>query len=334
MGGILRGLAGLALVATACGTGGRTTTGAPEAITVYSGRSEKLIGALLTRFTAETGIEVDVRYGDTAELAALILEEGSNSPADVFLAQDAGALGALQDAGRFTPLPPEILERVPERFRSQDGMWVGTSGRVRVIAHDPSRVRRVPDSVMHLSDPRWKGDVGWAPTNGSFQIFVTALRLLRGEDAAREWLRDMKANGAKAYADNSSIVRAIADGEIRLGLVNHYYVYQLRQEIPAGTVVDRFLPGGDPGGLINVAGAGVVDVSDAGGLGERFISFLLSDEGQRYFVEESFEYPLVPGIDASEELPPLGSLDAPTVDLSRLDDLEGTLALLQEVGLL
>jgi iron(III) transport system substrate-binding protein len=325
----------LALVGTACGSGG-VEEKAGGSLTIYSGRSEKLIGPLIERFEAETGVVANVRYGDTAEMASLLAEEGDRTPADVFWAQDAGALGAVERDGAFAELPDAILDRVAAENRSASGRWVGVSGRVRVIAYSPDRVREaeLPASVEGLTGARWRGKVGWAPTNGSFQSFVTAFRQIEGEAAAAAWLRAMEANGTKVYAKNDAIVKAIASGEIDAGLVNHYYPSALRKQEPDASVAVHFLPDGDVGGLVNVAGAGVLATSENRGAAERFISFLLTEPSQRFFVDETFEYPLVAGVEAAAGLPALASLRPPTVDLSRLADLEGTLRLLTEVGLL
>jgi iron(III) transport system substrate-binding protein len=323
------------LFLAACG-GDEPTTETGGSITVYSGRSESLIGALIPRFETATGIDVQVRYGDTSELAALIAEEGSRSPADVFWAQDAGALGALQSKDLFAPLPEGILDRVPAAYRSKEGRWVGVSGRVRVIAYNPELVKEadVPDSVLDLTQPKWRNKVGWAPTNGSFQIFVTAFRKTKGEAAARQWLTAMKANGAKTFANNDAITEAVGAGEIPFGLVNHYYPFEIREEHPDAKVEDHFLAAGDIGGLVNVAGAGVIASSDNAASAERFVEFLLSADAQRYFVEKTWEYPLEPGVAADPRLPKLDTLDPPAVDLSGLGDLDGTLKLLRDVGLL
>lgn len=350
----------LSLVAGACGGGQEPSPGAlrcptrdltigspsatadatkvPDAgeITVYSGRSEKLVGPLLKRFTVETGIEVKARYGDTAELASTILEEGPNSPADVFFAQDAGALGALRGKGRFSPLPSSVLARVAAKFRATDGTWIGISGRVRVIAYDCTKHAddQVPDSVLELTDSAWKGRVGWAPTNGSFQAFVSGMRKLKGDSATKTWLEDMKANGAVTYPNNDSIAESIAEGEIELGLLNHYYPYEIREEIPDAHVEAHFLAGGDPGGLVNVAGLGILNTSKNEEQAQRFVAFLLSDASQEYFRDHTFEYPLVAGLKPFAGLPALDALEAPVLDLSELSDLEGTLDLLRAVGLL
>jgi iron(III) transport system substrate-binding protein len=326
----------LVIAAAACGGAEETPAAATREITVYSGRSEKLVGPLIERFQKETGTTVRVRYGDTAELAAQILEEGDNSPADVFFAQDAGALGALQEKGRFASLPQSILTRVPGAFRSKEGRWVGTSGRVRVAAYNPTLVKEseLPGSILDFTGRRWRGRIGWAPTNGSFQVFVTAMRVLKGDDVARRWLEGVKANGAKVYPNNDAIAEAVSEGEIEVGFVNHYYPFEIREEIPNAKVEDHFFENGDPGGLINVAGCGILASSKNKETAGRLIAFLLSDEGQRYFVEKTFEYPLVPGLAPDPRLPAFESLEAPAVDLSGLSDLEGTLDLLKEVGLL
>ncbi len=307
-----------------------------ETLVVYSGRTEGLIGPLLERFTAETGVRIEVRYGGTAEMAATILEEGANSPADVFIAQDAGALGALAQAGRLRALPPDILERVEPRFVSPAGLWVGVSGRARVLVYNPELVAAdaLPASILDLTAPEWAGRVGWAPTNGSFQSHVTALRLLLGEDGARAWLEGMVANGAVPYENNRAIVQAVADGEVPVGLVNHYYLYAMRASNPDLRAANYYFPGGDPGALINIAGAGVLDTSKRPGLAQRFILYLLGAGAQTYFAEQTFEYPLAAGVAASPELLPLASIETPDIDLSDLSDLQTTLDLLRETGAL
>lgn len=304
---------------------------------IYSGRSEELIGPLVERFEDESGIDVGVRYGDTAEMAATILEEGQNSPADVYLAQDAGALGALSNEGILAPLPEDILTRVEPRFRSPDGVWVGVSGRARVVAYNKANVdpADLPDSIHGFTDPAWRGRIGWAPTNGSFQAFVTALRVLEGEDAARQWLEGILANEPVVYPNNVTALEGVAAGEVDVAFINHYYIFRALEEEGEDFGADiYFLPGGDIGSLINVAGAGVLTSAEHRDAAEQFIAFLLSDEAQQYFSGETFEYPLVAGVEANSRLPALSEIQTPEIDLSALDDLSGTLLLLQEVGAL
>ncbi len=306
-------------------------------LVIYSGRGEELVGPLFEQFEEESGIDVQVRYGDTAELAATILEEGENSPADLFFAQDPGALGALDDGGRLTKLPRGILERVPAKFRADDGDWVGTSGRARVVAYNTEELSEgdLPDSIFGFTDPEWEGKIGWAPTNGSFQAFVTALRVLEGEDRAREWLEGIEANRPFEYPDNLTAVEGVASGEVQVAFVNHYYLYQVMEEqgedIP---VRNYYIQGGDPGALVLAAGAGILDTAENAEAARSFLDYTLSEEAQQYFTDETFEYPLIEGVEINEELVPLDEIQSPNVDLSNLDDLQGTLELLQETGVL
>jgi iron(III) transport system substrate-binding protein len=307
-----------------------------ETLTVYSGRSEDLIAPILQQFTDETGVQVEVRYGSTAEMAAVILEEGDNSPADVYIAQDAGALGALAQEGRLLSLPSDILTRVPAEFRSDDGLWVGLSGRARVLVYNTELLTEaeLPASILDLANPEWAGRIGFAPTNGSFQSHVTAMRLLLGDDAVLAWLEGLVANGAIAYEGNGAVVQAVIDGEVQVGLVNHYYLYGFLADNPDVPAANYFFPGGDPGALVNVAGAGVVSTSDQPGLAQRLILYLLGNGAQEYFAAETFEYPLVAGIEPSVELRPLAEIEVPVLDLSDLSDLQATLDLLSASGAL
>ncbi|MGE3141061.1 MAG: iron ABC transporter substrate-binding protein [Thermoleophilia bacterium] len=320
------------------GTAGGTAAETSGSLTVYSGRDEELVAPLFEQFTSETGIGVEVRYGDTAEMAATIVEEGDASPADVFFGQDGGALGALQKEQRLAELSDSSLDMVLPAFRSPEGYWIGTSGRVRVLGYDTRVLEEsdLPASVFDLTGPEWSGKVGWAPTNASFQAFVTAMRVEVGDDRTLQWLQDMKDNGTVAFEGNSPLRDAIANGEIEAGLLNHYYMEQARAELadpetyPVGTHV---FPDGDVGSLINVAGAGVVSSTDDAAAAERLVAFLVSPASQEFFVEETKEYPVTPGVAGPEGLPSLESIEQPDVDLNDLEDLRGTLALIQRAGL-
>ena len=309
--------------------------GASGSLTVYSGRSEKLVADLFTQFTADTGITVEARFGDSGELAGQILTEDSATPADVFFSQDAGALGAVSQAGLFGQLPVSTLDRVAPEFRSTANDWVGASGRVRVIVYNPDLVATPPTSVDDLLDPAWKGKIGFAPTNASWQSFVTALRVIRGDDAAREWLVGFAANEPVAYEKNAAVRDAVNAGEVALGLVNHYYLFEKIAAEGAEAVVakNQYLPG-DIGGLVNVAGAGVLGNSDNAQAAQCFVSYLVSDAGQGYFVEKSFEYPLVEGIAQVDGQPAFDELNPPAIDLSDLSSIAETQELLADVGLL
>jgi iron(III) transport system substrate-binding protein len=306
-------------------------------LTVYSGREEELVAPLFDMFEQETGIEVEVRYGDSAELAATIAEEGDNSPADVFFAQDPGSLGAVEGEGLLGELPEETLDKVDERFRDPDGHWIGTSGRARVVVYNTEALAEdeLPDSIWEFTEPEWKGKIGLPPTNASFQAFVTAMRLTEGDDRAREWLEGIQANDPKLYESNTPVVEAAAAGEIEVGFVNHYYLYVVKEEQPDAPIANHYLGGDDPGALVSVAGAAVLAGSDQPEAAQRFVDFLLSEEGQRFYAEaaEEAEYPLIEGVEPREGLPPLEDLQGPALELDRLGpELERTLQLLNEVG--
>jgi iron(III) transport system substrate-binding protein len=328
------------LALTGCGGSGDPDLdqAAKEGLVVYSGRNEKLVEPLLEDFEKATGTKVTVRYGDSAELAATLLEEGGKTPASVFFSQDAGALGALQDAGRLEPVDPALLAKVDARYRSSKGLWVGVSGRSRVLAYNTEQVQAadLPQSVLDLTGPAYKGKVGYVPTNASFQAFVTALRVSLGEAKAKEFLVAFKANSPKAYEANARLAEAVDKGDVAFGLLNHYYLYERADELGGYAKLkahNHYFRAGDPGALVNVAGVGVLK-GKADSRTAALLAFLLSTPAQQYFGEKTHEYPLVAGVAAvGTDLPPLASLHGPDIDLSDLDSLETTLALLDEVGL-
>ena len=349
-GGVLAALVTVLMVLAACGEAAPTATLAPTAtpaptanplegaeIILYSGRNENLVGPAIEAFIEATGIRVRTRYASTGAIAAQILEEGDNTPADVVLLQDAGALGALSLEGVLDNLPAEYLDRVDPRFRSPKGEWVGTSGRARVVVYNTERLSPddLPDSILGFTDPAWKGRIGWPPTNGSFQAFVTALRVQLGEDGARDWLRGIVANDPIAYAKNTPTVAAVAAGEVDVGFVNHYYLHRfLASEGEGFTARNFYYGGGDPGALVNVAGVGIIKGTNDLEAARVFVDWMLSEEAQTYFATETYEFPLVEGIASPEGVPPLSTLDPPDIDLSDLEDLRGTQDLLRDEGIL
>jgi len=284
---------------------------------------------IIDQFSEATGIEVEVRYGSTSEIAGVLLEEGKNSPADLFYAQDPGGLGAVQAAGILADLPTELLATVPERFASAEGQWIGISGRARVVVYNNETITdpdtQLPDDIFEFTQPEWNGRIGWAPTNGSFQAMVAAMRAAWGDEKTSEWLEGIQDNNPVVYAKNTPIVAGVAAGEVDVGFVNHYYLYRFLSEEGEGFPARNFfLPGGGPGSLIMVSGAGILKTAQNANNAQRFIEFLLSVPGQQYFSAQTFEYPLVEGVTTIANLPPLADLDAVAIDLSLTDlaDLE------------
>ena len=307
-------------------------------LTVYSGRSQSLVHPLLEAFGEYTGISIRVKYGGSASTAATLLEEGDNTPADVVFLQDPGSLGSLAASGMLAALPQDTLDKVDSRLRDPNGRWIGTSGRARTVIYNTESINPdtdLPESILDFTQEEWKGRVGWAPRNGSFQSFVTALRLQVGEDGARQWLEGMKDNDAQEYPNNVSIVQATANREVDVGFVNHYYLERfLAEHGPEFEARNYYIGNGDPGALVLVAGAGILEASENKETALEFVEFLLSEPAQVYFTSDVKEYPVSSGVVPEGDLPPLESLDPPDVDLGSLSDLQGTLNLLRDVGVL
>ncbi len=310
-----------------------------DALVLYSGRSESLVAPLIEQISDSTGVDIEVRYASTPEMAAQIAEEGEASPADVFFSQDAGALGALDNAGLLQQLDESVTEAVPAEYRAADGTWVATSLRARVLIYDSRTLdeAEVPDTIDAVLAPEWKGRVGYAPTNASFQSFVTALRVDRGDEAAEQWLREFLANDPQTFENNNALLQAVDAGAVELGLTNHYYWYNSAAEKGAENMRARvkYMAQGDPGALVNVAGVAILASPDRPDDARRVVEAFLAEQAQTYFVEETSEYPVVPGIatDAAG-LPPLDTLGGPDIDLGQLDGLEQTQAMLARVGMI
>ncbi|OCW86933.1 iron ABC transporter substrate-binding protein [Nocardia farcinica] len=336
MGGVAVVAAGLL---AACGdsesdsAGTSATAGdGASSLVLYSGRSENLVGPLIEQVSDVVAVEPSYD-----KKAAQILEEGDRSPADVFFAQDAGELGALAEAGLLEPLPADIGASVAEPYRSESGAWVPTSARSRVLIYNPDELAadQLPAGIDDLLDPRFRGQVGYAPTNASFKSFVTGLRLVRGEDGARDWLTKFLANDPQKFDGNGPLIEAVGAGSLAAGLTNHYYWVQEVQEKGADNVTTRlhFFGDQDPGALVNVAGIGVLASSDNKEQAFELVRQLVTPETQEFFATEVGEYPVVDGVALDVAgIPPLDQLDPPVVDLDKLADVQGTEKLLTEVG--
>ena len=310
-----------------------------KTLVIYSGRSKKLVKPIIEMFTKDTGIKVKVKFGKTAQLALLLNEEIKQKKvsADLFWSQDAGALGLLEQAGAFAKIDDKLIKKTPSFLQNKSGLWVATSGRARVIAYAPKKVKKddIPKSVFDLTKPKYKGKVGWAPTNASFQAFVTAMRVSAGEAKTKAWLEGMKKNGAKSYPKNTAIVKAIAAGEVVYGLPNHYYLLRFKTKDANYPIAQTFFAKRDIGNLVNIAGAGLLKGGKNAANAKTFLTYLLSKKAQEYVTQKAFEYPMIEEVKANKLLLPLKDLlnTAPTVELNKLRDLKGTLKLLTSVGL-
>jgi iron(III) transport system substrate-binding protein len=320
--------------------GGTSITELPPlegSLTVYSGRGESLVGDLLSFLQrAYPEFTLDTVYDSAASLANRIDTEGDNTQADVFYSVNAGALGFLASNGHVESLTAETTDLVPGEFRADDGTWVGTSGRARTVPFNTGALTadEIPESIMAFPEAERFADViGWAPTYSSFQGFVTAMRILEGDDATREWLQGMMDLGVQRYADEFQIAQAVADGNVDLGFANHYYTLRVEAGRPEAPIDIAFTQD-DAGSVFNVAGAARTAASPNGEMADRFVRHLLSAEAQEYFAIRTFEYPLIEGVDPVGELPPVSELSVPSLDLSRLSNLDETIALMRDVGVL
>ena len=300
-------------------------------LTVYSGRGEFLVGDLVTYIDdLYDDFDLTVRYSGSTDLVNQIANEGEGSPADVFYSVNAGALGALADAGRTQALPDDVVGKVREEFRTEQ--WVGTSGRARTVPYNTGELSDgdLPDDIMAYPE-EFEGDLAWAPRYGSAQAFITAMRILEGEEATREWLEAMVERGATTYPDEFRACQEVADGEVDAAFTNHYYIQRVLDGNPEAPIATAFTEG-DAGAVFNVAGAAVVDTASDADLAANFVRHLLSAEAQDYFARSTFEYPLIPDVEPIGDLPSIDELDVPDVDLSQLSNLEPTIDLMRDAG--
>ena len=324
-------LIGLTATATAC-------SGDTDSLTVYSGRSEKLVGPIFEAFTAETGMTLDVRYGSSNDLALLLSEEGDKTPADVFLSRSPGPAGFLDDLGMLSELDGDVLDRVATGDRSADGTWVGFAGRGRVLVYNTDEVAAadLPDSVFDLTGPGYTGRVAVPGSNSSFQDWFTLFRLRNGDDVAIAWLDAMVSNGSRFYPKNGAIVEAVGRNEIQFGLVNHYYNFQkVATNGDAQRSANHGFTPGDDGGLMIIATATVLDSSGEKDAANRLLAHLLSDAQQTYLTNKVYEYPLALGVTPADVLPPVPTDRVGAVDIDDVAaEFTRTIEIIEASGIL
>jgi iron(III) transport system substrate-binding protein len=317
-------VAGVAAALAGCGSG-------DAELVVYSGRSEPLIKPFLEEFAEQEGLDVQVRFADTADLVGTLLEEGENTRADVFIGQDAASLARLAQEGLLQPY--EGARKTPARFRATDASWTGLSGRARVLIVPEGGEH--PDSVFDLTDPRWRGRIaGPITSNVSFRDWVSAIRLAKGDDFTRDYLEGLKRNDLEVLASHGEVRSAVGDGEFDVGLVNHYYVELEKQE---GSDVEAVYTDQEPGGfgvVFNVASAGITASAENAENAEQLMAYLLTPDVQERFARANFEYPVLPGLQAAPGVRPLESFRKTAVSLEELGEAaDGTDELLEEVDL-
>jgi iron(III) transport system substrate-binding protein len=306
-------------------------------LTLYSGRHEWLVGELVEYIeNLYDDFNIDTRYESSTALANQIETAGDATDADVFYSVNAGALGQLADAGRTKNLSSDVLDKVPSEYHAGDGSWTGISGRARTIPYNTDEFSEsdIPDKVAKFPEQaKFEGEMGWAPSYGSFQAFVTAMRVLEGRKETKEWLQGMLDSGVKRYADEFRVSQAVADGEIYAGFANHYYIQRVLAADSDASIATAFTSR-DAGAIFNVAGGAVVEGTDDAELADDFVQHLLSAEAQEYFAIKTFEYPLVPEVEPVGELPTIDELKPPKdFDLTELSDLEPTIKLMRNVGI-
>jgi iron(III) transport system substrate-binding protein len=325
-----------------CGDSGGSGTSAESSsdagpLTLYNAQHDDLITAMVDGFTEQTGIEVEIRSGDDAELANQIVAEGKASPADVFVTENSPSIDLVSEAGLLAPVEQATLAQVPSRYSPSDGSWVGFAARSTVLAYNSGKLTeaQLPASLLDLADPAWKGRFGIAPGGADFQAIVSAVLALRGEDATRTWLAGLKAN-AQVYQGNTAVMTAVNQGEIEAGVIYHYYWYKDRAESGdnSADVELHYFGNQDPGAFVSVSGAGVIASSDQPDEAQQLVAYLTSPDGQRRAAESTaLEYTVGNGVASSPDLPPLDGLDAPEVDPGTLNGPKVT-ELMQEAGLL
>lgn len=329
-----------ALALAACGSGDSATGEAPldpSKLTIYSAQHANLVDAWVKGFTADTGIQVQVRQGKDSSMGNQIVAEGDKTKADVFLTENSPAMTVVQNAGLLSPVEQSTLDQVSQQYRPSSGEWVGIAARSTVLIYNPSKISEadLPASMLDLADPKWKGKWGAAPSGADFQAIVSGVLQAEGADRTETWLKGLKEN-AKVYQNNIATMKAVNAGEVPMGIMYHYYWYRdqaLTKEGSANTKLHYF-KGEDVGAFVSVSAGGVLKASTKQADAQKFLAWVTSAKGQEALVSsKSMEYAVGEGVASDPALPPLDSLQAPSIDPFTLDGPE-VIKLMTAAGIL
>jgi iron(III) transport system substrate-binding protein len=308
-------------------------------LTLYSAQHPQVDAMLMAAFTKQSGIKVQVREGEGPEVAAQIIQEGSDSPADVFLTENSPELNLLDEKRLLAPVDPATLKAIAPKYSAADGNWLGVLARENVLDFNPSLIKKtaLPASLFDLAKPEWRGKIGFAPSDADFLPLVSAVIKQVGKPAALAWLNGLKANGT-VYQDDESVVAAVARGTVAVGIVNNYYWYRLETDLGPAKIDSKIyhFKNGDVGGLINVSGAAVLKSSHNQAAAQKFLAFLVSKPAQEMLgkSEIDYEYPLLAGVPPNSKLTPFKDLQPPAIDVAQLGDDQDAGLLLQQAGLI
>ena len=316
-----------------------TAPQASDSIIVYSGRSDKFIKPVLENFTKKTGVKVTVHAGKSTGLLNKLKIEGDRTDADLFISNDAGTLQKGSDMGLFAAIPQAITSQIEKNYRAEDDTWVGLSARARVlVVNKNSKIANTINSVFDLAKPELKGQLGITnSTNESYIAGATVYMLATDKSKTQDWLEGMKANvNGKVFNKHSKIVKAVADGKLAVGLVNHYYIFRHFDKHPDAPI-KIVLPDQNKdqmGVAWNVAGVAISKHSKKQKLAQDLVNFLVSTEGQKQFSEVNHEYPTRKGVAASSKVPPAGSFKIANVPMYKLGTHRNeTIDLIEKVGM-
>jgi iron(III) transport system substrate-binding protein len=310
-----------------------------QTITLYSAQHEQVVDMLTAAFTKNTGIKVKVHEGEGPDIASQILQEGADSPADVFFTENSPELILLDEKGLLAPITPATLAKVPAKYNAADGTWLGVLARENVLDFNPSMIQEsaMPASLLDLAKPEWAGKLGIAPSDADFLPLVSAMIKQYGADKTLAWLKGLKAN-SKIYQDDEGVVAAVAHGDVATGIVNNYYWARLETDLGPDKIDSKIyhFKGGDIGGLVNISGAAVLKSSKNQAAAQKFLAFLVSRQAQELLgqSEVDFEYPLRPGVPPNKLLLPFKDLQPPAISAAQLGDDQEAGSLLQRAGLI
>ena len=319
------------------GCGSERALAQSEAVVVYNAQHRSLTEAWAAGFSNETGIKVTLRNGSDSEMGNQIVQEGSASPADVFLTENSPAMVLVDTAGLFAPLPADILSQVREPFRPGSGRWVGVAARTTVFAYNKNKLSaaQLPKSLLDLADPTWKGRWGASPAGADFQAIVSGLLEIKGEAATAAWLKAMKQN-AVAFRGNVAALKGVNSGEIEGAVIYQYYYFgdQARTGENTNNTALHYFRNRDPGAFVSVSGGGVLASTKHAAQAQAFLKWITGKGGQAILRDgDSFEYAVGVGAESNPKLVPLAELEPPTVDPSKLNGKK-VIELMMQAGLL
>ena len=310
-----------------------------EQLNLYSARQEVLMRPLIKLFEEETNIKVNIVSAKANQLINRIVQEGDFTNADILLTTDVGRLHIAKEKNIFQKVDNTTLNNlVPSNYRDKGNYWFGVSLRVRLLVYNKSIINKADlNGYIDLANDKWKNKILIRSSSNVYnQSLISAMIINYGEDEVKKFLKGFTGNFArKPSGGDRDQIKAVAAGEGDLALVNSYYFLKMKSqdnENKLEDVIEYFPKDNFMQTHINISGAGIIKNSKNKENAIRFLEFLVSDEAQKIYAEENYEYPIRKNIELNKYMKKYYNFIGDNINLSDLAKLNKKSIMLMDIA--